>query len=410
MGKPIENDEKDKRLEGQLEYLLQGSLGLNIYPRLSDLARIPRLTFLSRWAREADSAGKPSRLALSDNALLAGIQLAALYFLFFGILPWFIFRRSGDISPAFWPLMVLQLYGALWAGWATTSTRIANRSVMAVIKDIIPELSPEARKDVSDEIHRRSTPWWRLLVVSWGLGAVAAAIAGYLVYHDLPARLRPSQWEIGWWCLGWTLLYTTSAKVVNVSRFYQIFAESFEEKQALLWLNPAASFVVASTALVAKRMLLFWLAIAISIALILPFGLLVVELIRPENTLDSGLADLGPAQVQDLRFVVWHLVGTAFFSIGVGSLVFLRSEAALRRAARYASAAALRIIEKEVGNLQPARQLSELDLKRFAALRSLHADISEGGSYRTFVLSGLSLIIPFVPLLTLLLKGWIEGG
>lgn len=379
---PKSTDGKEE-LKRQLHGLLESSLGLNIYPRLPRLGEVT------------------SRFSLSSGPLVAGMQMAVLYFLFFGTLPWFVFRLSGEVPPSVWPLMVLQIYGAIWSGWATTSTRLASASITGVIeRDMIPALSAPAIADISEALHVRytgGTARWRLFGISWLLGAGAAAIAGILLYRDLPAAFTPDVREIIWWSLGWMLLYTTAAKVVNVSRFYEIFAAVLvRHDRELFQPNPAASSVIAGAALVAKRMLLFWFGIAISIALILPFGLGVVQLIA---------ADVAPgAGIYDLRFVIAHLLGTAFFSIGVGSFIFLRTEARLRDAVQGASAAALRAIEAEARRLQDQGSITAGERKRLAELRALHAEAASGGSYRTFLLSGLSLIIPFVPLITLLLS------
>src|SRR3954452_11032803 len=135
MRNPAENYEERARLEALLDDLLQGSLGLNIYPRLPSGKRLP------------------GAVALTSNAFLAGIQMTAVYFLFFGILPWFLFWQSGHIPSSLWPLFALQLYGAVWAGWATTSNRIVHRSVMDVIEQqIIPELSPTSLKYINDKL------------------------------------------------------------------------------------------------------------------------------------------------------------------------------------------------------------------------------------------------------------------
>lgn len=331
--------------------------------------------------------------------------MTGLYLFFFAIMPlalsWL--ADGGKVPPSLWHLLAFQVYGAFWAGWAAMSTRIANRSIMDVAQDVIPSLSGPVLDRISRRLSRRYWPRWRLLLISWAIGAAAASLAGVLLHNQLPGTAAPPAWQIVWWCVGWTILYTTSAKVVNVGRFHQIFAQSLSQDQALFWPNAAKSHVLASIALIAKRMLLFWLAVAISIALILPFALLA-------DWIASGMPPGGPGatRIPLLSFTVWHLAGTAIFSIGGGSLVFLGTEAALRRAARREAAAALQIIEDEAEGLDKRGELAASDIERLAELRSLHADVAEGGSYRTFVLSGLSLIIPFVPLLTLLLKGWLD--
>lgn len=327
--------------------------------------------------------------------------MAGVYLLFFAIMPLALSWLAGDgkVPPTLWPLLVFQVYGAFWAGWAAMSTRIANRSIMDVAQDVIPSLSGPVLDRISRRLSRRYWPRWRLLLISWAIGAAAASLAGVLLHNQLSGTDAPPAWQIVWWCVGWTILYTTSAKVVNVGRFHQIFAQSLSQNQALFWPNASKSRVVAAIALIAKRMLLFWVAVAISIALILPFGLLADWI-----ALGMPAGELGATRIPLLSFTFWHLAGTAIFSIGGGSLVFLGTEAALRRAARREAAAALRIIEEETESLQNRRALTLPDIERLAKLRSLHAEVTEGGSYRTFVLTGLSVILPFVPLLSLLAK------
>lgn len=395
MGSTFENSTDGEGLKTRLDGLLQGSLGLKIYPNLP---------FLSQ------SEGQEMRF--SSRPFIAGARMAAVYLVFFAALPWLVFRHSdgGSVSLRIEPLIVLQLYGALWSGWAVASTRVANRYIFGTITgDLIPALSPEAIVYVNLQLDSRYTepkPRRRLFLLSWGIGAAAAAIAGVLVSRDLPEAFKPSVGQILWWCLGWTLLYTTAAKVVIVSRFYEIFADALADgRQQLFWLNPAESAVVEAIAKVGRQMLLFWLAVALSIALIVPFVLYIAWFFGDHSV--DHIAFLRRS-MSDNSFMMAHLAGAAFFSIGIGSLVFLRSEATLRRAAGTASAAALRLIEDEVGGLPKGKLPAASDPKRLSDLRSLHADVAKGGSRRTLLFSGLSLIIPFVPLLTLLLKPWLQ--
>lgn len=392
-----------EELRHQLSGLIQeGSLGLDIGPPRPD-----------------GDGGRGRWLILSPRPFLAGIQMTVGYFLLFGAIPYVMLRTSGELPPYLWPLLALQLYGALWSGWAAASTRLASRSVMNIIEaEVLPALSPRAVDAVSREIARRHTDArarWASFFLSWALGGGAAAIAGMLLYFDLPERFRP---PVGWmvfWSLGWWVLYTTAAKVVMVSRFYEAFAIALAPDEAaggrdeplLFWPNAAGSSLVAGIAQVAKRMLLFWLLLAISIALILPFGGYVGEMIKLEyvDRWDAPLAGaLKLGAVEGVNFVIAHLVGTALFSIGVGSLIFLRNEARLRRAARATTAMALRVIEREAGSLAGRNSLAKGEAKRIAELRTLHAEVAGGAPHRTFLLSGLSLIIPFVPLLSLLLN------
>lgn len=397
----IQPSQLRERVKGQLQKLLGISLGLNIYPPL------PRL-----WGRVKSGPRPLARsvelLSLPNGELLAGFQMALVYFLGFGLLPWFVTALSDDSFRALRPLLVLQLYGALWAGWATTSTRLASRSIMDIVeRDLLPSLSRMTLEQVSSKlasVYDGPKARLKLYAGSWTIGSAAAAISTWLVHRDLTPRFEPGTLDLLWWWMGWTLLYTTAAKVVISTRCFKAFAQALaNQEDGLFWPSPASSSAIASVALVARRMLFFWFSIAVSIAMILPFGLYLVPVLEPEPFIQDTLRTRMP------MFVLAHLIGTALFSIGAGSVIFLQTEAKLKRAAQVASAAALRDLEKAVGT-PDEWTVSTKELDRLAQIKSLHADAAAGASYRVLALSGFSLIIPFVPVLTLLLKEWLERG
>jgi hypothetical protein len=101
---------------------------------------------------------------------------------------------------------------------------------------------------------------------------------------------------------------------------------------------------------------------------------------------------------------------TSVFSIPFGTHVFLRSESAIRKAVDKAVHATLRSTEREIADLFARRgELSDLQWRQMDELASLHERLASTGSYRSVLISGLSLLVPLigpvVELLKLLFKG-----
>jgi hypothetical protein len=383
-----------ERLKQRIAELLDGSLGLNVFPK----SFVP--------------AGRSGQsIFLGKNPYLAGLRMSLLYAFFFCVMPWPLhYGWPSCFSEPSTSLFFLQIYGGLWSGWATTSTRIASAAISKTIeRNIIPELSAGVAEAIEQELASRFNIR-RLLCVSWAIAILSAASAGLLVYHDVSAQTKPSVCAIVWWSVGWALLFATAAKVVNVSRFYRLFAAHLADDPAKLYaMDPARSTLVTSVASVSRTMLLFWLGIAVSIVLVIPFGV---------KDWSSWLAKIGSSTMQKLPaalfelefshnwFVLFFVPAAGFFSIGLGTVVFLRSEGAIRQAVKNVTSSTLLLIETEVAKL--SRRLGELDdasRKRLTELNALHKEVAMAGSYRSVILSGLSVLVPFaIPLISLLVK------
>jgi len=377
----VAHDELEKRVTE----LLEGSLGLSILP----------------------GPATPAKPSMFRDDYWAGLEIGLLYAPFFCVIPWFLSVVSHSPFLKFSPsLFYLQIYGSFWSGWATASTRIASSSVLKTIKSsIIPELSAETADAICQYLNGRFERG-RLLYVSWGLALLCAAAAGGLIYYDARDG-KPPIGEIVWWSVGWWILFATAAKVVNVSCFYRVFAAHLEdEPERLFAMDPARSTLVTSVASVGQTMLLFWLGIAVSIAVIIPFAAVgsLGTSYSSATGFVSSLLHLGD------KFVFAEVPIAGFFSIGLGTIVFLRSEAAIRRAVKKATKSTLRLIEIEVGNLADLGIPSEApSLERLAKLKTLHNDVATAGSYRSLVISGLSLLLPFIPLVKWILS-WLGLG
>jgi hypothetical protein len=195
--------------------------------------------------------------------------------------------------------------------------------------------------------------------------------------------------------------FATSAGVVNVARFYATFASHLQnDAQGLFKVDPARSSLLTSVASLGYQSLFFWFGIAVSIAFVIPFS------VKDWVLVPRDLSLLTQINISENTFVLVDVVATSFFSIGVGIIVFLGTEAALRRAARISAKSTLRLIENEVTLLvKRLAQLDEAGWKRLSELRNWHKEVTLAGSYRGVLLSGMSLLIPLIaPLLSLLAK------
>jgi hypothetical protein len=69
-----------------------------------------------------------------------------------------------------------------------------------------------------------------------------------------------------------------------------------------------------------------------------------------------------------------------------------------------------RIEQKSEPLLRRLEQINDTERKRLMEFKSLHDAVSVASSYRGIVLGTISVLIPFVPLITMLLKSLIGDG
>lgn len=384
-------------LKKRIDELLDGSLGLNISPGLFA------------------TAGK-STIAILNNPFAAALNVIVLYVSVFVVVPLLIgWYMRGYLPNAVWALFQLQIYAALWCGWSTLTTRFTSMAISKTIDDeIIPALSEQMSRDICGELDARFTVK-RLLRRSWALAVFFAVIAGCLIWHDLSQRYPESPlspFEIIWWGVGWTVPFSAAIKVVITSRFYRLFAQQLEKDGTALYvLDPARSVLVASIASVSRYMLLFWFGIAIGMALVIPFGVShdlrpifgasIAELASPHGPL-WNLFNINPYFD---RFVIANVLVTGSAALGWGLIIVLRCEATLRRAVAKSAALTLRRLESEAAkftarltNLEPAER------QHLSDLNALHGELTAAGPYKSYIVSGLSVLVPLVPFVSQLLK------
>lgn len=369
MAKAKQKDDPAAELMKRVAGLLNGCLGARPFPRRTVSPR------QGRW-----TDGQP---------ILFGVLVGLAYALLFCVLPFCILRYAFDRPPdphLFW----LQVYASLYIAWATTTARAASADVLRIIgRSIVPQLSPQAAKRIDDDL-ANGFEERRLSVVSSTVAVLGAVAAGYAISRD--AHAGPA--ELVWWCLGWLFLFVTAARSTDVARFYSCFAKHLDGEPNIYALDPARSILVRGVAAVGWRILVFWFGILLAIPLLLPFV-----------SLGTGWRDYGDTSfwLPNATFV-WLVVPiTSAFSIPFGTMVFLRSEKAIRTAVNTVYYATLRATEREGTDLFARRgALDEAQWKRLEVLEALHRHMTTAGSYRSVLASTASLLIPLIgPIVTL---------
>jgi hypothetical protein len=256
------------------------------------------------------------------------------------------------------------------------------------------------------------------LLVSWSVAILGAAAAGLAISWDVshvpfqdvshvPFQMAISfvshvPFQIAWWCVGWLYLFVTAARATDVARFYYVFAEHLdEEDQHLYVFDPARSNLVKAIAAVGQHILLFWVGIAVSIALLVPF-------VSIGSNVGFGLHDYSNwlSLFNAGSAFAWVVVPiTSVFSLPFGTVVFRRSENAIRKAVAEVVHNTLRSTEREIADLFAQRtELSESKWRQLHELVSLHRSLTTAGLYRSFLISGLSLFVPLIGPVVSLLK------
>jgi len=331
--------------------------------------------------------------------LWIGFYVGLAYGLLFCVLP--ALFLLGKPEPH---LIWLSVYGSLYAAWATTIARSTSAKILETIKyRIIPLLSEETSDRINKDLAHRFKRE-RLLLVSWSVAILGAAGAGWTI-----SQVSHVPFQIIWWCAGWLYLFVTAARATDVARFYYVFAEHLdEEEQHLYVFDPARSTLVKAIAAVGQQILFFWVGIAVSIAILVPF------IIVGSRVGLFGLSDGSHwCSLQNPRsaFALFVVPITSAFSLPFGTIVFIRIEIAIRKAVAKVVHNTLRSTECEIADLFAQRsELSESKWRRVHELVSLHRNLATAGSYRSFLISGLSLFVPFIgPVVTLLFNRFFEG-
>lgn len=311
-------------------------------------------------------------------------------------------------------VLTLAVYGVLWSGWCAGTAVLTSRLVSDIIeRRILPYLPDRACAELAADIETRF-PKWRRLLVTWGIGCTAATVAVWLIHGDQALMRIDADHEVSWqaiaflWWPEWVILFSAAASVAQVSTFYRLLPRHLTAGLAQsLRLDPANAALVQAMASVARVILVFWLGIGLSVAILLPASTWDWANAFPAASPPDSISSLYWRLAYPPRTIPWFVMievtVTSCCSLGLGVVVFLFAESDLRSAAREARLATLEKIEAEAGVL--LANLGTLDdgrLKRLNDLRSLQSSLAAVTPYRSIIYSALSVLLPFLPLAGLL--------
>jgi hypothetical protein len=298
-------------------------------------------------------------------------------------------------------LFWLGIWGALYLGCAVYTSQLATERVLTIVaKDMVPALSPESAEIISTELSRRFSRA-RVHLISWPVALVGLALASMALWQDMGSGARDYrnlEAQFVFWAIGWLNLFLTAARCTYVAQFYLVFAQQLAaEPDKLYPLNPSASPLVRNVSAIGRTIFAFWIGISISILSLAPLftlGERLAALDLPDWMVSSRLNLPDWEGVPLFGLIVMPI--TLSFSLLFATLVFVRSEGAIRYAVDRATGSALSRIQRGIASLLEKAVLEKDDSERLQDLIKLHDAVSASASYRSMFLQWLSI----VPLLT----------
>jgi hypothetical protein len=384
-------DPDAQALVDEINLLLRNCLGASPFPVERQLSRIFR--------RKLDT--RPS-----TDGIIAGLVYGTL----FCIVPLFLFKEVEG------HLIWLSFYGCLYCAWAVYSSQNTTVKVLQIIREnIASELSPASIATIRNRLRQRFGGR-RLLIASSIVSCIGVILAAIAITVDLFFSSKTSnhinlEGQLAWWGVGWLFLFVTAARGTDVGRFYYVFAEQLaDEKDKLYPLDPASSVLVRDISAVGKHILVFWVGISAAILLMIPFLNFASS---RDDTLGAMLAETSGAnwlvpKTDLLLFTGLVVPVTLSFSLLFGTYVFLKSEAAMRRAVAAVAHDTLAAIEAEsraLFALGPG--IDERQAKRIRELADLHDSVVKTATFKGLFLQALSLL-PLISTLTLTAKALID--
>jgi hypothetical protein len=274
-----------------------------------------------------------------------------------------------------------------WAAWYITSTayfaRAATDRILATVeRDLIPNSPPSYLDAVAFDLERRATNP-RAVAPQLLTAALLSAAGAWAIVVDLKIQfVWTPQMLFG---LGVMFLrFVVAARMTAAARFYLSFAEHLDELdgRAFYVLRTADSPLVRALAKVANQVLIFWV---LTFLAILP--VLLVALPWLDNY------SLPPASL----FLMFFIPATGFLSVGMGSLVYLRSEADVRAAvARFTQRQAAALQKKADALFDPLSGRMPGDPEELERLIEWQDRVLAGGRYGSRFGTTISVALPFL--------------
>jgi hypothetical protein len=192
------------------------------------------------------------------------------------------------------------------------------------------------------------------------------------------------------WSVAVAVIAYLMMRVVVTATFPRLFAAALErERQSLYPPCPAKSALVQGLARLNRTLLACWTIVFVVLATIMLLSRL------PEP---FGLDGRSP-----YLFVVMPLL--AIFSLGLGALVYLDSESMIANALKRYSLERAEALQREIITLMNAgAEADERTAARLDRLTRLHDQILAGGNYGSRIGTGISVVLPLLPAISLIEK------
>jgi len=277
--------------------------------------------------------------------------------------------------------------------------RTTTARIMATVeRDLIPHASPAYLDAVAADLERRHTPARTIVIpVLTAAGASAAAVLAIALGEEEIRNITILDSPV--LLFGPAVLFLrfiVSGRSVAAARFYLSFADHLEGEQgrALYVLGAAESPMIKGLARLGGQVLLFWaftfLAILSALVLALPW----------------------PGQYRfaaSAPFLVVFVPIASFFTLGMGSLAYLSSEAKIGAALRRFTEDQAAILQRRSNALlDPLANRVPADGRVVAELTEWHDRILAGGRYGSRAGTAVSIALPFLLPAVTLVKWVIE--
>jgi hypothetical protein len=281
------------------------------------------------------------------------------------------------------PRMVsLLAWGGCYAAAAIFLAEAATDGVFETVRrDILPHASAAYCASVARDLERRFPPVF-LALVPLGVGMASLAAAYWAIGQDIGfSRISLGAPELWLWAATFLYYFVCAARVVIAARFYLAFACCLEQERPSFYVMGAAETpLIKGLARMGGLLLGFWAMIFLCVLSIMLLAVI-------------PLGDYAFAGTSKLLFTLVPIAG--FFSLGFGSLVYLKSEAQIRNVLR-------RFTSDQAGILQRDAKLEQI--------ADWHDRIVAGGLYGSRVRVGLSILLPLLlPIVSLVQTaiGWL---
>jgi hypothetical protein len=290
---------------------------------------------------------------------------------------------------------LLVWFGLYFAAGLYVSLSTTPKIFDTVTNDIIPHATDEYLDAVASDLERHFTVG-RRIVVPLLAAAVSVVAAIWILGWDIKAEFRiPGglySWEMLLWGASYFLCFYSAAAGVVGGQFHLVFARHLPRVSERFYvLGAAETPIVKGLARLGAQMLLFWVLIFLAIASIMLV-----------SVLPAGDYKV-PATFSLLR---WMVPISLFFSLGVGTLVYLASEASIRSSLqRFTARQAAGLQQRINALLRPEHQLLPSDTDELERLTARHDRITGGGRYGSRIGATVSITLPLLmPVVSLLVS------